>query len=96
MAGTHSVRAVATLVLLFAGHFDDQVQEFKLAVAIVDAGDKVGDVVLFFAVQRVGDIPAGSVRQVSLASITFRAGVPWRRTSTSIPVTAPNLFRPTT
>ena len=38
IAGTHSVRAVATLAalsFLLAGHFDDQVQEVLRAVAVV-------------------------------------------------------------
>ena len=43
------------VLLLLAGHFDDQVHEVIRAVAVVEASDEVGDVVLFFAVQRVGD-----------------------------------------
>src|SRR5450759_780209 len=43
------------ILLLFAGYFDDQVQEVIRAVAIVDAGYEVWDVVLFLAVQRVWD-----------------------------------------
>ena len=58
-AGTHSVRArgdLGGLVLLrFAADLDQQVQQVVRAAAIVDTGDEVGGVLVFFAVQRVGN-----------------------------------------
>ena len=58
-AGTQSVRGRGHLgglvLLLLARDFDDQVQEIVDAVAVVDRSDEVGDVVVLFAVDGVGD-----------------------------------------
>jgi hypothetical protein len=43
---------------LLAGHFDDKVEQVARTVVVVGASNKVGDVILFFAVQRVGDVKA--------------------------------------
>jgi hypothetical protein len=42
------------LLFLLTGDFDDQVQEVVRAAAVVEAGEEVGDVALFLAVQRIG------------------------------------------
>src|SRR6266849_5929309 len=41
------------IFLLLAGDFDDEAHEISRAVAVVDAGDEVGNVVLLLAIQRV-------------------------------------------
>ena len=43
------------VLLLLARDFDEQVQQVTLTMAVVQAGDKVGDVVLLLSVQGVGD-----------------------------------------